>query len=105
MASDEISIKVSDVDADPLEELDGIDFKINGNLFKTANKIVQQVVRLQFGIVTLPLNLLPAKPRYYAKNTLHEGFLVVRSLVDDVANSIDAGLTRGLDKDKTKAGL
>jgi hypothetical protein len=104
MADQEFKIKVSDVDSEPLEELEGLDIKVEGSLVGTVTNFVKQVVRLQFGLVTLPLKVLPAKTRYHAKNTLKEGFLTVRSAFDGINNTIENGLTRSIEHDKARAG-
>ncbi len=104
MADQEFKIKVSDVDSEPLEELEGLDIKVEGSLFGTVGNFVKQVVRLQFGLVTLPLNILPAKSRYHAKNTIKEGFLTVRSAIDQINNSIENGLNRTIERDKARSG-
>jgi hypothetical protein len=104
MADQEFKIKVSDVDSEPLEELEGLDIKVEGSLVGTVTNVVKQVVRLQFGLVTLPLKVLPAKSRYHAKNTLKEGFLTVRSAIDGINNAIENGLTRSIDRDKARIG-
>lgn len=104
MGDEEFKIKVSDVDSEPLEELEGLDVKVEGNLAGTVGNFVKQVVRLEFGLLTLPLNLLPTKSRFHAKNAIKESFLTIRSAVDEINNSIENGLNRSLDRDKARMG-
>lgn len=56
--------------------------------------LVGQVGRLSFNLMALPLNLLPAQSRYHAKNSLREGFMAFKSLVDEVATGIDESIAR-----------
>jgi hypothetical protein len=56
--------------------------------------LVGQVGRLSFNLMALPLNLLPGQSRYHAKNSLREGFMAFKSLVDEVASSIDESIAR-----------
>jgi hypothetical protein len=52
--------------------------------------------------MALPLNLLPGQSRYHAKNSLREGFMAFKSLVDEVATSIDESVARSKQTSKTK---
>ena len=56
--------------------------------------LVGQIGRLGFNLMALPLNLLPGESRYHAKNSLREGFMAFRSLVDEVATGIDESIAR-----------
>jgi hypothetical protein len=102
--ADEIKIKVSDADAEPLEELEGLEAN-TGNLLSSVGGFVGSAVKFGFGLATLPLNVLPATSRYHAKNAVREGFLTVRSIVDNVNDTIDKGLSKSMEKDKVKANL
>ncbi len=104
MAKEEIKIKVNEP-VETLEEFEGAELKPEGNVTRTVGNFVKQVVRLEVGLVTLPFKVLPARSRYHAKNALHESFLIVRSLVDDVNNNIEKGLTRSIEREKTRAGI
>jgi hypothetical protein len=64
--------------------------------------LVGQVGRLSFNLMALPLNLLPGQSRYHAKNSLREGFMAFKSLVDEVASSIDESIARSQKPDKLK---
>lgn len=69
--------------------------------------LVGQLGRLSFNLMALPLNLLPSQSRYHAKNSLREGFMAFKSLVDEVATGIDESIARsrrnsGLDKIKVE---
>src|SRR4051812_27315956 len=56
--------------------------------------LVGQLGRLSFNLMALPLNLLPGQSRYHAKNSLREGFMAFKSLVDEVAVGIDESVSR-----------
>ena len=56
--------------------------------------LVGQIGRLGFNLMALPLNLLPGQSRYHAKNSLREGFMAFKSLVDEVATGIDESIAR-----------
>lgn len=56
--------------------------------------LVGQIGRLGFNMMALPLNLLPGQARYHAKNSLREGFMAFKSLVDEVATGIDESVAR-----------
>jgi hypothetical protein len=56
--------------------------------------LVGQLGRLSFNLMALPLNLLPSQSRYHAKNSLREGFMAFKSLVDEVATGIDESIAR-----------
>ncbi len=56
--------------------------------------LVGQIGRLGFNLMALPLNLLPVQSRYHAKNSLREGFMAFKSLVDEVATGIDESIAR-----------
>lgn len=56
--------------------------------------LVGQLGRLGFNLMALPLNLLPTQSRYHAKNSLREGFMAFKSLVDEVATGIDESIVR-----------
>lgn len=56
--------------------------------------LVGQIGRLSFNLMALPLNLLPSQSRYHAKNSLREGFMAFKSLVDEVATGIDESIAR-----------
>ena len=56
--------------------------------------LVGQIGRLGFNLMALPLNLLPTQSRYHAKNSLREGFMAFKSLVDEVATGIDESIAR-----------
>jgi hypothetical protein len=105
MADDGVKIKVSEPDAldEPIEEFDNVG-RAAGRAIGGVGNLLGQVVRLQFGLVSLPLNLLPAKSRYHAKNSVREGFLAIKTLVDDVTNGIDSGLSRALERDRVRSG-
>jgi hypothetical protein len=64
--------------------------------------LVGQVGRLSFNLMALPLNLLPGQSRYHAKNSLREGFMAFKSLVDEVASSIDESIARSQKPGKVK---
>jgi hypothetical protein len=100
--SEDIKIKVNDADVDPLEELEGVTNRFGSGLGTNVGNLVKQVVRLQYGLVTLPLNILPANSRYHAKKAIHEAFLTVKTLVDDVNNGIEHTLTHSMDRDKVE---
>lgn len=108
MMDDEIKIKVNDpmFGDDPIEEInpamDSMGRTAN-NVIGTVGNLTKQVVRLQFGLLTLPLNLLPSRSRYHAKNAVREGFLSFKTLVDEITNGIDEGLRGSLDRDRVWA--
>lgn len=64
--------------------------------------LVGQFGRLSFNLMALPLNLLPGQSRYHAKNSLREGFMAFKSLVDEVALSIDESIARSQQTKKSK---
>jgi hypothetical protein len=99
--SEDIKVKVKDVDDDVIEEIEVSDMS-RGNLADQVGNVLKQVFRFQVGLVTLPLNLLPSKSRYHAKNTIREGFLTVKSLIDGVNNGIEDTLNKSLEKDKIR---
>ncbi len=100
--SEDIKIKVNDADVDPLEELEGVTNRFGSGLGTNVGNLVKQVARLQFGLLTLPLNILPTNSRYHAKKAIHEAFLAVKTLVDDVNNGIEHTLTHSMDRDKVE---
>jgi hypothetical protein len=77
------------------EELNLEDDSLRGNASDpgVAN-LVGQLGRLSFNVLALPLNLLPGQSRYHAKNSLREGYMAFKSLVDEVAVSIDESVAR-----------
>ena len=88
---------------EPIEEFDGVDFdRTARNVGGGVANLVGQVGRLYFNVLTLPLNLLPSRSRYHAKNSIREGFLSFKVLIDDVTGSIDDGLTRSLKRDRLR---
>jgi hypothetical protein len=88
---------------EPIEEFDGVDFdRTARNVGGGVANLVGQVGRLYFNVLTLPLNLLPSRSRYHAKNSIREGFLSFKVLVDDVTGAIDDGLTRSLRRDRLR---
>lgn len=108
MMEDEIKIKVNDptigIGDDPVEEIDpAYPGSAANNVVGTVGNLAKQVVRLQFGLLTLPLNLLPSRSRYHAKNSIREGFLSFKSLVDEITTGIDDGLRSSLDSDRVWA--
>src|SRR5689334_3311968 len=93
-----VKIRVTEADVmgdEPIEEFENIGRSASRTIGGVGN-LVGQVVRLQFGLLTLPLNLLPARARYHAKNSVREGFLAVKTLVDEVTEGIDEGLSRSM---------
>ncbi len=88
---------------EPIEEFDNIGVGVRRTAGGVAD-VVSQVVRLGFGVATLPLNLLPNRSRYHAKNSIREGFLAVKTLIDDVTDGIDTGLSRSMERDRMYAG-
>ncbi len=102
--AEEIKIKVTEPDLmgdEPIEEFDNIGRETRRAVGGVGN-LIGQVIRLQFGLLTLPLNLLPEKSRYHAKNSVREGFLAIKSLVDEVTDGIDDGLNRSMDRDRMR---
>lgn len=100
-----VKIKVNDPTArvydEPIEEFTVDDFDRSArSVGNGVGNLVGQVGRLYFNVLTLPLNLLPRRSRYHAKNSIREGFLSFKVLVDDVTDSIDRGLSRSLERDK-----
>ncbi len=79
------------------EELNLEDNNLPGNSADpgVAN-LVGQLGRLSFNLMALPLNLLPSQSRYHAKNSLREGFMAFKSLVDEVAVGIDESVARSM---------
>lgn len=77
------------------EELNLEDSSLPGNSTgpEVAN-LVSQLGRLSFNLMALPLNLLPGQSRYHAKNSLREGFMAFKSLVDEAAVGIDESVSR-----------
>lgn len=73
--------------------LEDYDRSANSTNPDVAN-LVGQVGRLGFNLMALPLNLLPGQSRYHAKNSLREGFMAFKSLVDEVATGIDESIAR-----------
>lgn len=105
---EDIKIKVNEPGArveEPIEEFAGNFADTTRSLGGGVASLVGQVARLGFGVATLPLNLLPARSRYHAKNAVKEGFLTVKVLVDDVNNFVEDTLTRSMDRDKVRASL
>lgn len=106
MMENEIKIKVNDPAFnadDPVEEFSADVGNTAENVVGTVGNIAKQVVRLQFGLLTLPLNLLPSRSRYHAKNAVREGFLSFKTLVDDLTTGIDEGLRSSLERDRVWA--
>ncbi|HEX2913245.1 MAG TPA: hypothetical protein VH186_20755 [Chloroflexia bacterium] len=104
---DEVKIKVNEpgtpFEDEPIEEFTTADFDRSARSVGTgAANLVGQVGRLYLNVLTLPLNLLPAKSRYHAKKSLREGFLSVKTLVDEVNNTIDHTLTRSMERDRLR---
>jgi len=107
MADDGIKIRVTEPDLmgdEPIEEFDNLGREARRTVGGVGN-LVGQVVRLQFGLLTLPLNLLPTRSRYHAKNAIREGFLAIKSLVDEVTEGIDNGLSRSMQRDNMRVSL
>jgi len=107
MADDGIKIRVTEPDLmgdEPIEEFDNLGQEARRTVGGVGN-LVGQVVRLQFGLLTLPLNLLPTRSRYHAKNAIREGFLAIKSLVDEVTEGIDNGLSRSMQRDNMRVSL
>lgn len=107
MADDGVKIRVTEPDYmgdEPIEEFENVGRSASRAIGGVGN-LVGQVVRLQFGLLTLPLNLLPARSRYHAKNAVREGFLTFKSLVDEVTNGIDDGLSRSMERDRVRVGM
>ncbi len=79
------------------EELNLDDNNLPGNSADpgVAN-LVGQLGRLSFNLMALPLNLLPGQSRFHAKNSLREGFMAFKSLVDEVAVGIDESVARSM---------
>jgi hypothetical protein len=105
---DDVKIKVTDSGGraeEPVEEFQGNFASTTRSLGGGVVSLAGQVARLGFGVATLPLNLLPARSRYHAKNAVKEGFLTVKVLVDDVADFVDETLTRSMERDKTRASM
>jgi hypothetical protein len=102
--SEDIKVKVKDVDDDLIEEIEVSDMS-RGNITDQVGNVLKQVFRFQVGVATLPLNLLPSKSRYHAKNAIKEGFLTVRALVDGINDGIEDTLNKSLEKDKVRMEL
>lgn len=94
VTDDAVKVKVNDAD-EPFEEFDGVEFNRAG-----VGNFVTQVGRLYFNVLTLPVNLLPRRSRYHAKNSIREGFLSFKALVEEVTEGIDRSLNRSLERDK-----
>jgi hypothetical protein len=105
IVDDSDKIKVTEIPANPAgnEELYLEDAHQPSNKSDpdVAN-LVGQIGRLSFNLMALPLNLLPGQSRYHAKNSLREGFMAFKSLVDEVATSIDESVARSKQTSKTK---
>lgn len=77
------------------EELNLEDSTLPGNsTAPDVANLVSQLGRLSFNLMALPLNLLPGESRYHAKNSLREGFMAFKSLVDEIAVGIDESVSR-----------
>ncbi len=87
---------------EPIEEFSTMDFDRGRGGVGGVGNLVGQVGRLYFNVLTLPLNLLPRRSRYHAKNSIREGFLSFKTLIDDVTGSIDDGLNRSLQRDRLR---
>jgi hypothetical protein len=74
----------------PLED----DSRAENSTDPDVANLVGQLGRLSFNLMALPLNLLPSQSRYHAKNSLREGFMAFKSLVDEVATGIDESIAR-----------
>lgn len=96
-------VKIKVIDETPeetpetLDELDSAQFKKGG-----VTNLVTQAGRLYFNVLTLPVNLLPRRSRYHAKNSLREGLLSLKSLVEEVGEGIDRSLKRSIDRDEAE---
>ncbi len=102
-----VKVKVNDPSyrafEEPVEEFTGADFdRTARSVGGGVSNLVGQVGRLYLNVLTLPLNLLPSRSRYHAKNSIREGFLSFKVLVDDVTGAIDDGLNRSLRRDRLR---
>jgi hypothetical protein len=67
-----------------------------------VGSVIGSVGRLAFNVATLPINLLPSRSRYHAKNSIREGFLSVKTFLEDVTGAIDDELSRSVSRDKVR---
>ncbi|MEI6044899.1 MAG: hypothetical protein WCS37_11145 [Chloroflexota bacterium] len=65
-----------------------------GNL----GNVVKQLVKLQIEVVSIPFSLLPTDSRRYALDAVRQAFKAVRSIVDDVSDTIDTTLQHNIDR-------
>ncbi len=105
---EDIKIKVNEpgtrVD-EPIEEFVGDFAGTTRSVGGGVASLVGQVGRLYIGVLTLPLNLLPARSRYHAKNAVKESFLTIKVLVDEINHSIEHSLDRSLERDKVRVSM
>ena len=96
-AADYVADAVDDA-TDEFEDLDD-EFDEGGyrgrgtrGLFGTLGNAANQVLRLQFGLVSVPVNLLPRRARRHARTALDETYLTFKVLIEDVSDALDNGL-------------
>ncbi len=105
---DEVKIKVNEPGRtveEAVEEFEGDFVGTSRSIGGGIGNLVGQVGRLYVGLLTLPINLLPAKSRVHAKNAIKEGFLTVKVLVDDINDGIENVLDRSLQRDRVRVSL
>ncbi len=65
-----------------------------------VSNLIEQAARLSFNLISIPLNLLPSQSRYHAKNSIREGVLSFKVLVDDVTSALDRNLSHSMERDQ-----
>ncbi len=65
-------------------------------------RMASRMADFQFGLMSMPLNLLPEGTRYHFKNSLREGILAFKTLVDEVADGVENGLNQSMERDKIR---
>ena len=103
------AIRVTEIHDIPLDDDDDdelieevTDFNRPSRKPSNAASVAGQVGQFYFSALMLPLNLLPDRARYHAKNSIREGFLSFKALVEEVNTAIDDGLARSINKDRQK---
>jgi len=85
----------------PFEDVTSSDFPDSTTAHRSGvSNLLEQAARLSFNLMSVPLNLLPSKSRYHAKNSIREGVLSFKVLVDDVTEALDRNLSQSMERDR-----